>query len=61
MASTNNISIGSGLKPHSLIIDTSLITLKQKEMDIELTLDSSRLKDIDTIVINGFKYVKVKD
>ena len=61
MASTNNIAIGSGLMPHSLIIDTSLITLKQKEMDIELTIDSSRLKDIDTIVINGFKYVKVKD
>ena len=61
MASSNNISIGSGLKPNTLTIDTHLITLKHKEMAIEFTIDPKKFENIDTIIINGFKYIKVKD
>lgn len=49
------------LTPQTLQIDTKLITLKHKEMDLELELDPSKLENIDTIIINGYKYVKEKN
>jgi hypothetical protein len=30
-------------------------------MAIEFTIDPKKLENIDTITINGFKYIKVKD
>ena len=46
------------LTPQTLQIDTKLIMLKHKEMDLELELDPSKLENIDVIIINGYRYIK---
>ena len=46
------------LMPFTLQIDTNLIKLRHKEMDIEFDLEPGKLENIDTIIINGHKYVK---
>ena len=48
------------LIPLTLQIDTELIKLKQKEMELEFELEPDKLENIDTIIINGYKYVKEK-
>lgn len=48
------------LIPHTLQIDTELIRLRHKEMELEFELEPDKLANIDTIVINGYKYVKEK-
>lgn len=48
------------LMPLTLQIDTELIKLKHKEMELEFELEPDKLANIDTIVINGYKYVKEK-
>lgn len=47
--------------PYTLQIDTDLIKLKHKEMELEFELEPDKLANIDTIVINGYKYVKEKE
>ena len=61
VSTNNNMAIGVGPPPRPLIIDTNLIILKQKEIAIEFTIDPKKFENIDTITINGFKYIKVKD
>ena len=46
------------LMSRMLQIDTNLIKLRHKEMDIEFDLEPEKLESIDTIIINGYKYVK---
>lgn len=46
------------LMPRTLQIDTNLIKLRHKEIEIEFELEPDKLKNIDTIIINGYKYVK---
>jgi hypothetical protein len=46
--------------PHTLQIDTNLIKLRHKEMELEFELESDKLKNIDTIILNGYKYIKEK-
>ena len=46
--------------PYTLQIDTDLIKLRHKEMELEFELDTDKLQNIDTIIINGYKYVKEK-
>ena len=44
----------------TLQIDTDLIRLRHKEMELEFELDPDKLENIDTLIINGYKYVKEK-
>ena len=46
--------------PYTLQIDTDLIRLKHKEMELEFELEPRKLENIDTIILNGYKYVKEK-
>lgn len=48
------------LIPHTLQIDTELIRLRHKEMELEFELEPDKLANIDTIILNGYKYVKEK-
>ena len=50
----------SDLMPHILQIDTNLIKFRHKEMELEFELEPDKLKNIDTIILNGYKYVKEK-
>lgn len=43
------------------ILDCKKIKLQHKEIDVEFELDAEKLKNIDTIIINGHKYTKVED
>lgn len=53
------LAIGAiDLEPHTLHIDTNLIKLYHKELEIEFELNPDKLKNVDTIIINGYKYVK---
>lgn len=50
-----------GLEPQTLTITKcDKFKVQCKEMDIEFEFDSDKLQNIDTIVINGYKYVKEK-
>lgn len=49
------------VEPYTLHIDTNLIKLHHKELEVEFELDPNKLKNIDTIIINGYKYVKLKE
>lgn len=42
------------------ITNCNKIQLQHKETEIEFEFDTKKLENIDTIVINGFKYVKEK-
>ena len=56
------IAVGSiDVEPCTLHIDTNLIRLYHKELEIEFELDSNKFKNIDKIIINGYKYVKPKE
>lgn len=46
------------LIPFTLQIDTELIKFRHKEMELEFELEPDKLANIDTIIINGYKYVK---
>lgn len=48
------------LIPHTLQIDTELIRLRHKEMELEFELEPDKLANIDTIILNGYKYIKEK-
>lgn len=48
------------LMPYTLQIETNLIRLKHKEMELEFELEPDKLEKIDTIILNGYKYVKEK-
>ena len=48
------------LIPHILQIDTELIKLRHKEMELEFKLEPDKLANIDTIIINGHKFVREK-
>ncbi len=49
------------VEPMTLHIDTNLIKLSHKEFEIDFDLNPDKLKNIDTITINGYKYVKLKE
>jgi hypothetical protein len=49
------------VEPMTLHIDTNLIKLSHKEFEIDFDLNPDKLKNIDTIIINGYKYVKLKE
>lgn len=54
-----------GINPEDLIsktllIDCELITLHHKELDIEFELKPEKLENIDTIEINGHRFVRDK-
>jgi hypothetical protein len=54
-------AVGSAdVEPMTLHIDTNLIKLSHKEFEIDFDLNPDRLENIDTIIINGYKYVKLK-
>lgn len=56
------LAVGSiDIEPNTIQIDTNLIRLHHKELEIEFELDPKKLKNVDTIVINGYKYVKVRE
>ena len=61
----NNVvgcAVGSAdVESMTLHIDANLIKLSHKEFEIDFELDPRRLENIDTIVINGYKYVKPKE
>ena len=49
------------LNPQTLTItNCEKFKVQLKEIDIEFELDPDKLENIDTIVINGYKYVKEK-
>ena len=55
------IAIAENMSPQTLTItNCEKIKLKHKEMDIDFEFDTSKLENIDTIIINGHKYVKEK-
>jgi hypothetical protein len=49
------------IEPRTLQIDTSLIRLCHKELEIAFELQPDKLKNVDTVIINGYKYIKVKE
>ena len=49
------------IEPCTLQIDTSLIRLCHKELEIAFELQPDKLKNVDTVIINGYKYIKVKE
>jgi hypothetical protein len=49
------------LEPFTLEINNcKCIKLGHKELDIEFTLEPDKLKNVDTLIINGYKYIKEK-
>ena len=55
-------AVGSAeISPMTLHIDANLIKLSHKEFEIDFDLNPDKLENIDTIIINGYKYVKPKD
>lgn len=48
------------LMSKTLLIDCELIKFHHKELDIEFEFDTKKLKNIDTIEINGHRFVKEK-
>lgn len=40
------------------ITNCSKIRLQHKETEIDFEFDTKKLENIDTIIINGFKYIK---
>lgn len=55
------LAVGSiNVEPYTLYIETELLRLKHKEMDLEINIDPKKFENIDTIIINGYKYVKNK-
>ena len=49
------------MQPNTLTItNCETIKMHHKEMDVDLAFDTDKLENIDTIVINGYKYVKEK-
>ena len=60
--SSTGLAVGSvDVEPMTLHIDTNLIKLSHKEFEIDFDLNPDKLKNIDTIIINGYKYVKLKE
>ena len=60
--SITGYAVGSAdINPMTLHIDTNLIKLSHKEFEIGFELDPKKLENIDTIIINGYKYVKPKE
>ena len=56
------LAVGSvDIEPCTLQIDTNLIRLHHKELEIDFELDPKKLKSVDTIIINGYKYIKVRE
>ena len=43
---------------YTLYIDTKMIKFKQKDLELELEFPADKLDKINTISINGYKYVK---
>jgi hypothetical protein len=53
-------AIGS-LEPQTLTItNCEKFRVQLREVDIEFELDPDKLENIDTLIINGYKYVKEK-
>ena len=44
--------------PYTLQIDTDLIKLKHKEMELEFEFEPDKLENIDTLIINGHRFVR---
>lgn len=42
------------------ITNCEKIKLEHKEMDIDFEFDTSKLENVDTIIINGYRYIKDK-
>ena len=64
MSGTNiaGYAVGScDISPLTLHIDTNLVKLSHREFEIDFELDPKKLENIDTIIINGYKYVKPKE
>ena len=51
------------IKPVNIIIDCNGVTFSLKELSVDIALDEGQLKkyldNIDTLTINGMKFVKV--
>ena len=51
----------SSLEPQTLTItNCEKITMHHRELDIDFEFNPDRLENIDTIILNGYKYVKEK-
>ena len=48
------------IQPNTLQINCELIKMYHKELDIEFEFDTKKLENIDTIEINGHKFVREK-
>ena len=60
--SITGYAVGSAdINPMTLHIDTNLIKLSHRELEIDFELDHKKLENIDTIIINGYKYIKPKE
>ena len=49
------------VSPMTLHIEADLLKLSHKEFEIDFDLNPDKLKNIDTIIINGYKYIKLRD
>ena len=56
-----SLAMSGGLPENTLQINTDVIVLKNKELDIDFQIESNKFKDIDTIIVNGYKYIKKVD
>jgi DNA-directed RNA polymerase subunit M/transcription elongation factor TFIIS len=51
----------SSLEPQTLTItNCEKITMHHRELDIDFELSPDRLENIDTLILNGYKYIKEK-
>ena len=55
------VSNTTDIQPMTLHIDTDMIKLSHKELEIDFELKPDKFKNIDTIIINGYKYIKLKE
>ena len=55
------VSSTPDIQPMTLHIDTDMIKLSHKELGIDFELKPDKLKNIDTIIINGYTYIKSKE
>lgn len=55
-------TVGSAeVSPMTLHIEAELLKLSHKEFEIDFDLNPDKLENIDTIIINGYKYIKLRE
>jgi hypothetical protein len=58
---STSIAVTKESMPRTLtIVNCEKVKVQLRELDIEFELDPDKLDKIDTLIINGYKYIKEK-